>query len=46
MKWNILKFESYEEVVDTINCLKLKKEEILTIDKDVNTGKITIVYYY
>lgn len=46
INWKKLIFENYDEVVNALNALKLKKDDILKIDRDEKTGKITIIYFY
>lgn len=44
--WRKLTFENYDELIQTLNTLKLKKNDILKIDRDEKTGKITVIYFY
>ncbi|WP_252249117.1 hypothetical protein [Clostridium sp. VAP23] len=44
-EWKILVLDDYKNVVMVLNTLKLKKENILTLDKDKESGKITVIYY-
>ena len=46
INWKKLIFENYDEVVNALNTLKLKKDDILKIDRDEKTGKIKIIYFY
>ncbi|WP_160295182.1 MULTISPECIES: hypothetical protein [unclassified Clostridium] len=43
--WRKLIFENYDELIVSLNILKLKKDDILKIDREEKTGKITVIYF-
>lgn len=44
--WRIITLDDYESIIKTLNTLKLKKEQVLKIDRDEETGKITMIYFW
>lgn len=45
-EWKIAKFDNPQQLIQLLNCLHLKKENILYTDTNKSTGEITLVYYY